>query len=135
VRCVNQASSQYSISFISKAPLMMARLSLGCLFINCRNQISAVFLHQSKPQSEFYPSILYCTTHVGASFSWMFVSKSQRPKPARSNMTYNGWLGRGHEVGVVWVLLAAAIFYFWEYYYLFRWYSINSSIHKRSPSS
>jgi len=36
-----------------------------------------------------------------------FNSQLQQPKHVRSNMAYNGWPGRGHEVGVVWAVLWA----------------------------
>jgi len=48
----------YGISFLSTAPLLMLFLSLGCLSINCRNQISAIFLYQPKPQSMNFLSFL-----------------------------------------------------------------------------
>jgi len=35
--------------FLIHRTLLMLFLSLGCLFINCRNQISAVFLYRPKP--------------------------------------------------------------------------------------
>ena len=44
------------ISFLSTAPLLMLFLSLRCLFINCRDQLSAVFLYRQKLQSAFFLS-------------------------------------------------------------------------------
>jgi hypothetical protein len=49
-------TANYEVSFLSTAPLLMLFLSLGCLFIDCRNQISAVFLYRPKPKSMYFLS-------------------------------------------------------------------------------
>jgi len=41
-------------------------------------------------ETAVYEFSFFCTTHVGASFSWMFVSKLQWPKHAGFRMAYNG---------------------------------------------
>jgi len=85
----------YKVSFLSTAPLLMLFLSLGCLFINCRNQISTVFIYQPIPQSMNFLSFLLNHTYwrvflLDVSSSWMFVSKLQGPKYTVSRMAYNG---------------------------------------------
>jgi len=42
------AETEVQISFLSTAPLLKQFLSLGCLFFNCRNQQSGVFLYLSQ---------------------------------------------------------------------------------------
>jgi len=44
----------------------------------------------------------------------MFDSHLQEPKYVRSKLSANGWPGRAHEVGVVWVLLGLGVFSFYS---------------------